>query len=251
MNPRHVMITGGSRGIGRAIARHFAHAGDRVTILGRDRATLDHVVEAGDASLAVVGNVTSEDSMQRALDAAVAQAGEVEVLVNNAGGSASAPFIQTTTDDFRNAFTLNTLSAVWLCHQVLPGMVGRGGGRIVNVASTAALKGYAYVAPYVVAKHALLGLTRALALEYARHGVTINAVCPGFTDSDLVADSIARVAGKTGRDPEAVRTDFARFNPRGHLNTVDEVAVAVAFLCGRDAGAINGIALPVAGGEVT
>ena len=250
MRARHVLVTGGSRGIGREIARKMTQGGDIVTVLGRSEAQLEAVVGAGDAHHYVVSDITCEKELDNAFHRAVAQAGAINVLVNNAGGSSSARFADMAMDAFVQAFRLNVLGAARLCQLVLPSMVERRDGRIVNVASTAALRGYTYVSPYVTAKHALLGLTRSLALEYARHGITVNAVCPGFTESDLVRDSVERIVRKSGRPAEDIRTEFARFNPRGYLNSVEEVAVAAAFLCGREAGAINGIALPVAGGEV-
>ncbi|AZV39837.1 NAD(P)-dependent oxidoreductase [Komagataeibacter xylinus] len=250
MRTRHVLVSGGSRGIGRAVARHMIRTGETVTVTGRDAATLQEVVQAGDAHHYVVCDVTDDHAVVTACKKAVSQAGPVDVLVNNAGGSSSGRFGTMAVRDFVDAFQLNVLGAVRLCQSVLPGMVERGKGRIVNVASTAALRGYEYVAPYVTAKHALLGLTRSLALEYARSGITVNAVCPGFTDSDLVSASIARAAGKSGRPAEDIRAEFARFNPRGCLNTTEEVAIAVAFLCSIGASAVNGVALPVAGGEV-
>ncbi|MCE2574110.1 SDR family NAD(P)-dependent oxidoreductase [Komagataeibacter sp. FNDCR2] len=250
MRARHVLVTGGSKDIGREIARKMTLSGDIVTVLGRSDALLEAAVNAGEAHHYVVADITCEKELDDAFHTAVAKAGAIDVLINNAGGSASARFADMTMDAFVQAFRLNVLGAARLCQLALPSMVERKDGRIVNVASTAALRGYTYVSPYVTAKHALLGLTRSLALEYARHDITVNAVCPGFTESDLVRDSVERIVKKSGRPADDIRTEFARFNPRGRLNSVEEVAVAVAFLCGREAGAINGIALPVAGGEV-
>jgi NAD(P)-dependent dehydrogenase (short-subunit alcohol dehydrogenase family) len=145
---------------------------------------------------------------------------------------------------------VNLSAAVAATRALLPGMLAAGHGRVVNIASTAALKGYAYVTAYTAAKHALLGFTRALALEVAAKGVTVNAVCPGVTETPLLDDSLARIVAKTGRDADAARVELARHNPQGRLVTPAEVAATVAFLCGDAASAINGAAIPVAGGEI-
>jgi 3-hydroxybutyrate dehydrogenase len=246
----HALVTGGSRGIGAATARALTAAGASVTVLGRASATLADVVRAGDAAGAVVADVAEAGQVQTAFDEAVAARGPVDVVVNNAGNALSMAFLKTTDEAFLEMYRINVMGAVHASRAALPSMLERGFGRIVNVASTAALKGYPYVSAYVASKHALLGLTRALAQEVAGKAVTVNAVCPGFTETDLVVRSVNHIVEASGRSEESARMEFARYNPQGRLVQPAEVADAILFLCGRAAGSINGSALPVAGGEI-
>jgi 3-hydroxybutyrate dehydrogenase len=245
----HALVTGGGRGIGRAVASALVQAGASVTILGRNRATLDEAVAAGAAHFAVVADVADQASV----GAAIAQAAErqpIDILVANAGNAESAPFAKSDAALFRRMMDINLMGVVHAAHAVLPAMKTRPYGRIVAVASTAGLKGYAYVSAYSAAKHAVVGLVRSLALELASTRVTVNAVCPGFTDTDLVAGSIDNIMKKTGRSREQAVAELARHNPQGRLVTPAEVADTVLWLCGEGAGAITGQAIAVAGGEV-
>ena len=247
---RHALVTGGGRGIGRAVAGALVRAGAAVTILGRDERVLAEAVEAGNAHGFRRADVTDPAALASAAEAAAGERGAVALLVANAGGAVSKPFGRTDAADFQAMWSLNVMGVVNAAQAVLPGMTERGFGRIVAIASTAALKGYPYVTAYCTAKHGVLGFVRALALETARTGVTVNAVCPGFTDTDLVAESVDRIVAKTGRSRETALAELTRTNPQGRLVDPAEVADAVIWLCGDAAGSVTGQAIAVAGGEV-
>jgi NAD(P)-dependent dehydrogenase (short-subunit alcohol dehydrogenase family) len=245
----HALVTGGGRGIGRAIASALVQTGATVTVIGRNRKALDDAVAAGAAHFAAVADVAN----QAAVSAAIAEAARrqpIDILIANAGIAESAPFGKSDPALFRRMMDVNFMGVVHAVQAVLPSMRERPYGRIVAVASTAGLKGYAYVSAYSAAKHAVVGLVRSLALELASTPVTVNAVCPGFTDTDLVAGSIDNIMKKTGRSHEQAVAELARHNPQGRLVTPAEVADTVLWLCGEGAGAITGQSIVVAGGEV-
>lgn len=247
---RHALVTGGGRGIGRAIAQALTEAGAAVTVLGRDRQALERVVSEGAAAGFVVADVTMPDAVGRAVAEANSQRGAVHLMVANAGAAASAPFLKTGPESFRNMLDVNLLGVTNTVQAVLGAMMDLGYGRIVAVASTAGLKGYPYVSAYCAAKHAVIGFVRSLALETARTGVTVNAVCPGFTDTDLVAESLERIIEKTGRSREDALRDIVKHNPQGRLVDPREVADAVLWLCGEKSQSVTGQAIAVAGGEI-
>jgi NAD(P)-dependent dehydrogenase (short-subunit alcohol dehydrogenase family) len=247
---KHAFVTGGGRGIGRAIAAALARAGAAVTVIGRSEAPLRETVAAGEAAGCGVADVTDVVEVKRQVTAAEAARGPIAILVNNAGSAESGPFIKADPSVFRTMWNVHLMGAVYATQAVLPGMIERGFGRIVNVASTAGLKGYAYVSAYCAAKHALVGLTRALAAETATRGVTVNAVCPGYTDTDLLRDNIKRVAAKTGRAQADVLAEYERNTLIGRLIRPEEVAAAVVYLCSPEAAAVTGATLAIAGGEM-
>ena len=243
---RHALVTGGSRGIGRAIAGALAAAGHRVTVLGRDEQALAAVVREGQAHAALAADLTDPAALDAALQGL---SRPVDLLVANAGAARSAPFLKTGDDAFAEMIGTNLLGTVRAIRAVLGGMIERRFGRIVAVASTAGLKGYPYVSAYCASKHAVVGLVRALAVETAATGVTVNAVCPGFTDTDLVARSVDRIMAATGRSREDALKELTRHNPQGRLIEPREVAHAVLWLVSEEAGAITGQAVAIAGGE--
>ena len=245
----HALVTGGGRGIGRAIAGQLTRAGATVTVLGRQRAILDQAVAAGDAHFADVADVEDRAAIGAAITSAAARQ-PIDILVANAGIAESAPFARSDAALFQRMMDVNFMGVVHSIQAALPSMKDRRHGRIVAVASTAGLKGYAYVSAYSAAKHAVIGLVRSLALELANTNITVNAVCPGFTDTDLVAASIDNIMKKTGRSREQAIAELSKHNPQGRLVTPEEVADTVLWLCGEGAGAITGQAIAVAGGEI-
>jgi NAD(P)-dependent dehydrogenase (short-subunit alcohol dehydrogenase family) len=251
LSGHHAVVTGAGSGIGRATAERLAEAGCQVTLIGRHLARLSETADRiGDLAFAASADVTDADGLVTAIEAGRDRFGPIDILINNAGGATSGPFLKTDAEALRAMLALNLEAPAEASRLVLPGMLTRRWGRIVNVASTAGLKGYPYVSAYVAAKHGLVGLTRALALEVASKGVTVNAVCPGFTDTDLVARSVEAIIGKTGRTVEDARAALAASNPQGRLITPDEVATTIVWLCSDGASGINGTAVPVAGGEL-
>lgn len=248
---RHAVITGGGSGIGAAVARQLLDQGLRVTLMGRSLERLRAQQQALGPEVGIQAcDVGDEVSVAAAFAAAFSAVGPVDILVNNAGQVETAPLAKTSLESWQRLLNVN-LTGTFLCSRaVLPGMSERGFGRIVNVASTAALKGYAYVAAYCAAKHGVLGLTRALALETVKKGITVNAVCPGYTETEIVAQAVQTIMAKTGRTAEAARAELAAANPQGRLIQPEEVAATVAWLVGEGSASITGQAIAVAGGEV-
>jgi NAD(P)-dependent dehydrogenase (short-subunit alcohol dehydrogenase family) len=250
LDGHHAVVTGGGRGIGRAVARALTAAGAAVTVVGRQEQALADAAASGDAAGYLVADVTDARTLRQEIERAAALRGPIAILVANAGAAESAPFDRSDDELFRRMLDLNLMGVVHAAHAVLGGMVARGFGRIIAVASTAGLKGYPYVTAYCAAKHAVVGLVRALALETARTGVTVNAVCPGYTDTELVRGSLDRIEQKTGRPREEALAAMIKDNPLGRLIRPEEVAAAVLALCGPDASGMTGETLAVAGGEV-
>ncbi len=249
---KHALVSGGARGIGLAITSALLAHGARVTVIGR-KATLStealQQLQGVDVEYQTA-DVCDQESIARAFHLSRGRFGSIDILVNNAGEAASAPFMKTDVNLWRRMMTVN-LDGTYHCIQAcLPAMLEAGWGRIVNVASVAGLVGYSYVSAYCAAKHGVVGLTRALATELAMKGITVNAVCPGYTDTDMVKDAIANIVTRTGRTAEQARSELTARNPQRRLVQPQEVANAVAWLCLPGSDAITGQAIAIAGGEV-
>lgn len=251
---RHALVTGGSKGIGYAIAQCLAEQGARVTLVGRGAEALERAA----GSLAVHGqigyacaDISLQGDVQLAFAKAKQQFGVIDILVNNAGQATSQRFDRIEEADWQQMIAVNLTGTFHCMQAALPDMLQAKWGRIVNVASTAGLVGYPYVSAYCAAKHGVIGLTRALAQETAQKGVTVNAVCPGYTETDIVHDAIANITQRTGMPADEAKAKLAERNPQGRLIQPGEVAQAVAWLCQTGSASINGQAIPVDGGEVT
>ncbi|WP_321799582.1 SDR family NAD(P)-dependent oxidoreductase [Caballeronia sp. J97] len=250
LTDQHAVVTGGGSGIGASCALALARAGARVTLMGRDIARLEAQREAmrDYAGVTCIGvDVTNE----AAVDDAFSRAGPVDILVNNAGHAQAAPFAHTDAALWQRMLDVNLTGVFFCTRAALPSMLERGYGRIVSVASTAGQIGYAYVAAYCAAKHGVIGLTRALAAEVATKGVTVNAVCPGYTETELLRASLDQIMSKTSRSEQDARDALVRNNPQRRFVQPDEVANAVLWLCAPGSDSMNGQSISVSGGEVT
>jgi NAD(P)-dependent dehydrogenase (short-subunit alcohol dehydrogenase family) len=252
LSGHHALVTGASRGIGAAIARELAGAGAALTLLGRSRATLQATAASfnGARSSCQEADITNVESVRASIAAARAVFGPVTVLVNNAGEASSAPLGKTSDAAWASLLAVNLSGTFYCMRECLPDMLEAKSGRIVNIASTAGLTGYRYAGAYCAAKHGVIGLTRAIALETANSNVTVNAVCPGFTDTDIVRDAVARISAKTGRSEAQALAELVSHNPQGRLITPEEVAKTVLWLCSPASASITGQSIAVAGGEV-
>lgn len=250
----HAVVTGASRGIGVVIAAALVADGVRVSLLGRDEGTLKRVAQelGGDtAAVAIATDVTESNSVRDAFNSARARFGQVQLLINNAGQAASAKFTDTDEALWNRLIAVN-LNGTYLCsRQAIPDMLQAGWGRIVNVASIAGLRGAAYISAYVSSKHAVIGLTRSLALEYATRNITVNAVCPGYVDTDIVKSAVANIVSRTGRSESEALAALISGNPQHRLVEPREVADTVMWLVRPGSESVTGQSIVLAGGEVT
>ena len=243
------LVTGGGRGIGRAVAVRLAALGARVVVAGRTVAELEETAQSV-GGLALPMDAADRASVQAALVDLAARAGRIDVLVNNAGVAESAPLDRTTDAMWDWMMAVNAGSAFALCRALIPPMVDAGWGRVINLASNAGLTGYAYSSAYCASKHAVVGMTRAIALEIARSNVTINSVCPGWVNTRMADEAVQRIADKTGKGVEHARRSLEGMSPQRRMIEPDEVAHVVAMLCSNEARSIHGQSIPVDGGQV-
>jgi NAD(P)-dependent dehydrogenase (short-subunit alcohol dehydrogenase family) len=247
---RHVIVTGASRGIGAAIAGELARSGACVSLVARERDSLEAVrrkLAPAEQHAVFEADVTDPRAVQAMVTSAIAQSGPAFALVNNVGFGEAAAFREASESHWRRMIDVNLMSAVFCTRALLPSMQSRHEGRIVNIASTAALRGYRHVTAYTASKHALLGLTRALALEVAKDGVSVNAVCPGYTNTEMLAASIRSASARTGKNEAEIRARYEKDNAHGRLIEPEEVARIVAWLCGVGATDITGKYIAVDG----
>jgi NAD(P)-dependent dehydrogenase (short-subunit alcohol dehydrogenase family) len=254
LTDRHALVTGGGRGIGASIARALAAQGAKVTLVGRNAATLEtlaaELIAAGVQVFCATADVGQRESLDVAFAAARNRFGRIDILINNAGQAISGPITKRDDALWENMLATNLSGTYFGIQNALPEMLQDGFGRIVNIASTAGLTGYAYVAAYCAAKHGVIGLTRAVAREVATRNVTVNAVCPGYTDTELVREAAAKISAVTGRKLEDALQAMTKSNPQGRLIQPDEVANAVAWLCLPGSESVTGQSIVVAGGEL-
>lgn len=251
---RVAVVTGGGRGIGAAVARGLAAAGARVVVSARSGGQLDgvvaEIVATGRDARAVVCDVTDPESVARLLGEAETELGPVEILVNNAGVSSSAPLRSVELAEWNRLMAVNATGTFLCTRAFLPGMVANGWGRVINVASVAGRAGAAYISAYAASKHAVIGFTRSVAAEVAAKGITVNALCPGYVETPMTDESVERIVAKTGLSQEEALGRITAMNPQGRLIEPDEVAFLAVALCDPRARGINGQAIGVDGGAL-
>ena len=245
LSGKSALVTGGGTGTGRAIAVMLAEAGAKVTISGRTEKTLEKVAALHPNIAITLGDVTREADVMDM----VATAGNPEIVVANAGIADSMPFVKTKTEDFQRIMDTNATGVFLTLREGLKGMTGKGWGRLIVVASVAGLRGGPYIAPYVASKHAAMGLVRSVALEIAKTGITCNAICPSYIDTEMTDRSIANVIDKTGKAPEDARAYFESLSPMGRLIPAEDIAQMVMWLCGPNASMVNGQPFVISGGD--
>lgn len=251
LSHHHALITGGGSGIGLAIAKAFLAQGARVTISGRSQQRLDQAIEKLGAGLGIQGDVSEPEDIVRVVGRAHAASGPVTCLVNNAGIAESRAFAEADEEHWDRTVAINLTGAYRMTRALLEDLLAAEDGRIINIASTAGLRGFAFIAAYTASKHGLVGLTKSLAIEFAETRLTVNAICPGFTDTAMAENAITNVMKLTGRERGDVTKRLLSNNPQGRLIDPVEVAAAACWLAGRDASSVNGATIPISGGEIT
>ncbi|MDA4844598.1 SDR family NAD(P)-dependent oxidoreductase [Hoeflea poritis] len=250
LSGKHAVVTGGGSGVGAAIARKLAKAGATVTVSGRRREALDEVAKSQDGITARTCDVTDPDSVASLFATVSDDHGGADIVVANAGAAQASPFAKLDVASWRKTIDVNLTGVYLTIHAGVAAMENKDWGRIVTIASVAGLRGYPYVAHYCAAKHGAIGLTRSVAMELATSGITVNAICPGYTETPMLTEALDNVMDKTGMNRDEATKALLRTNPMGRFIQPDEVAQTVLWLCGPNSGAITGQAVSVSGGEV-
>jgi NAD(P)-dependent dehydrogenase (short-subunit alcohol dehydrogenase family) len=246
LSGKNILITGGGTGVGAVMAKQFAEAGGTVTVAGRTRKTLEQAASQHASIKVATVDITDEESVKALFD----EIGVMDIVVANAGASSSAPLAKTSLADWQQMIDVNLTGTFLTLKEGLVRLKGKDWGRLIAVASTAGLKGYPYVAPYAAAKHGVIGLIKSMALEVAKSGITANALCPGFLNTEMTERSIANIMEKTGMSADDALKALAKNNPQGRLIEPEEVAAAALNLCGPHSEGLNGVALSISGGEI-
>ena len=245
---KHAFITGGGHGIGGACAEVLAAHGAKLTLTGRNMEKLDAMAASLPGAEARQLDVTDEDAVKRVFGDAAASLGDIDILINNSGIAETAPYMRTSSDMMRKLMEVNLIGAHICTQQVLPAMIEAGWGRVVNISSLAGLTGQPYIAAYCASKHAMVGLTRTLALEVAKKGITVNAVCPAYVETGMVEAGVANIRKITGMSEEDARGELSKKNPQGRIIEASEVGATVAWLCLPGSESITGQSIAMAGG---
>lgn len=251
LNGKTALVTGGGRGIGRAIALAFASEGARVAVAARSAEQVNEVAaEIGTESIALVCDVSQSESVARMFAEMRERFGEADILVNNAGIAESATVVNTSDEFWQRHLGINLSGTFYCTRAALPAMIKKGWGRVINIASIAGKTGAPYIAAYSASKHGVLGFTRSVALEVATTGVTVNAICPGYVETDMVSRGVDRITSVTGRSAEEALESLRKMNPQNRFVTTDEVVAVVLLLASDEGRGINGQGINIDGGSV-